>query len=199
LFILSAAANTPGNVLGRLDFLPNLKDSIHDSAMSVNADKHRFTLPSTRRLQYKQVEVPYPWQAPQVDIAQKIISKTKVKEKEECVWKEIPGTDLPGPQSSQHHACHFSPITLFPCQPPPCPHDPCACACQRWWPNVFFCSSSSSCGQSTFRILSLTSAESSLSASSSVTTSQSEMRSRCFRTFRHFPAFDDRPSSRLGD
>ena len=37
LFILSAAANTSGKVLGRLDFLPNLKDSIHNFAMSVNA------------------------------------------------------------------------------------------------------------------------------------------------------------------
>ncbi len=36
LFTLSAAANTSGNVLGQLDFLPNLKDPMHDSAMSVN-------------------------------------------------------------------------------------------------------------------------------------------------------------------
>jgi hypothetical protein len=33
----SAAANSSGNVLGQLDFLPNLKDPMHDSAMSVNA------------------------------------------------------------------------------------------------------------------------------------------------------------------
>ena len=37
LFTPSAAANTSSNVLRRLDFLPNLKDPIHDSAMSVNA------------------------------------------------------------------------------------------------------------------------------------------------------------------
>ncbi len=30
-------ANTSGNVLGQLDFLPNLKDPMHDSAMNVNA------------------------------------------------------------------------------------------------------------------------------------------------------------------
>jgi hypothetical protein len=29
-------------------------------------------------------------------------------------------TDPPGPQPSQHRACHFSPITLFPGLPPPC-------------------------------------------------------------------------------
>jgi hypothetical protein len=37
LFTPSAAANASGNVLGRVDFLRNLKDPIHDSAMSVNA------------------------------------------------------------------------------------------------------------------------------------------------------------------
>ena len=37
LFTPSAVANTSGNVLGRPDFLPNLKDLMHDSAMGVNA------------------------------------------------------------------------------------------------------------------------------------------------------------------
>jgi len=37
VFTPSAAANSSGNVLGQLDFLPNLKDRMHDSAMSVNA------------------------------------------------------------------------------------------------------------------------------------------------------------------
>ena len=37
LFTPSAAANTSGNDLGQLDFLPNLKGPMHDSAMSVNA------------------------------------------------------------------------------------------------------------------------------------------------------------------
>jgi hypothetical protein len=107
--------------------------------------------------------------------------------------------DSPGPQSSQHRASHFSLITLFPRLPPPCPRDPCACACHRWWPNVLFCSSGSSCSQSTIPISSSTSAESSLSALSNVTISHSEMSSRCFGTSRHFPAFDNRPSSFLGD
>jgi hypothetical protein len=35
--------------------------------------------------------------------------------------------DPPSPQPSQHRASRFSPITLFPGLPHPCPHDPCAC------------------------------------------------------------------------
>ncbi|SRR6266851_6661493 len=85
-----------------------------------------------------------------------------------CVERD---TGPPGSQSSQHRASHFSPITLSPCLPPPCHHDPCACACLRWWPNLFFYSSGSSCGQSTIPISSSTSAESSLSASSAGTSS----------------------------
>jgi hypothetical protein len=96
----------------------------------------------------------------------------------------------PGPQPSQHRSCHFSPITLFPGLPPPCPHDPCARASHRWWPHVFFCSSGSRRGQITIPISSSTSVESFLSASSSVTTSRIEMPSRCFGTFRHFPVPD---------
>jgi hypothetical protein len=57
----SAAADTSGNVLGELDFLPNLKDP-HARLCDERQydDKHRFALPSTRLLQYEQVEVPYP-------------------------------------------------------------------------------------------------------------------------------------------
>ena len=98
--------------------------------------------------------------------------------------------DPPGPQPSQHRSCHFSPITLFPGLPPPCPYDPCACASHRWWPDVFFCSSGSRRSQITIPISSSTSVERFLSASSSVTTSRIEMPSRCFGTFRHFPAPD---------
>ncbi len=45
MFTPSATANTSSNVLGRLDFLRNLKDPIHDSTMGINA-----TQPSSIRL-----------------------------------------------------------------------------------------------------------------------------------------------------
>ena len=106
--------------------------------------------------------------------------------------------DPPGPRSFQHCASHFSSITLFPCLPPPCRHDLCARVCRRSWHDVFFCSTGSLRGQITIPISSSTSAESFLSASSSVATSRSEMPSRCFGTFRHFPAPDSQTPIPLG-
>jgi hypothetical protein len=106
--------------------------------------------------------------------------------------------DPPGPRSFQHRASHFSSITLFPCLPPPCHHDLHACVCHRLWPDVFFCSNGSCRGQITIPISSLTLAESSLSASASMATSCSEMRSWCFSTFCHFPASDSQTPIPLG-
>jgi hypothetical protein len=57
LFTPSAAANTSGNVLGRLDFFRNSKDRMHDCDERQCDNKHRFALSSTRRLQYKEVKV----------------------------------------------------------------------------------------------------------------------------------------------
>src|SRR6266851_3461487 len=58
LFTPLAAANTSSNVLRRLDFLPQLEgphSRLCDERQRDN--KHRFALPSTRQIQYKQVKV----------------------------------------------------------------------------------------------------------------------------------------------